>query len=355
MAHMGIELEPLGTLAGTRSEWDAAAGRAGNPFATFDWVDAWWTHLAPRGELLVRRMRAPDGRVVGLLPLYAQRRGPVTLIRFLGHGPAAQLGPLCEPADLPLAAAGLRRTVAELGPGGLLLAERLASESALAPRLRGGAVRSESSPLLPIEGRTYDAWLASRSSNFRSQARRMERRLAREHRLEFRFADDPATLSGHFDELVRLHHLRWGDESKAFTPAREAFHRDFAARALAQGRLRLCFAVVDDRPAAAYYGLRHAGVEWYYQLGRDPRWDEYRVGFVLLMRMIRGAFDDGLSAFRFGVGDEPYKQRVAAADPGVDTVLMSHAPVARLAPHVAAGARRLPPGFRRPVMRALGW
>jgi CelD/BcsL family acetyltransferase involved in cellulose biosynthesis len=344
---MVLELEAVPTLPAARLGWDTAP----TPFSTYEWAAAWWSQLAPDGELLLRRLRTPGGRLAGLLPLYAQRRGPVTLVRLIGHGPAGQLGPVCAPQDLPLALQAMHQAAAGFGPRTLLLAERLPSTAGL----RGGTLRSESSPLLPLAGRSFDDWLASRSSNFRSQARRMERRLARDHRLEFRFTASAGELDGDFDELLRLHDLRWGEESRAFTGRREAFHREFARLALGRGWLRLCIAEVDGRPAAAYYGIRHGGAEWYYQLGRDPRWDDYRVGFVLLMRMIRHAFDDGLDVFRFGVGDEPYKQRLAEADAGVETILVSTRLAARVAPQVAAGARRLPPGARRPVMRALGW
>jgi len=130
---------------------------------------------------------------------------------------------------------------------------------------------------------------------------------------------------------------------------------DLAAAALDRGWLRLCVAEVDGAPAAAYYGLRQGGAEWYYQLGRDPRWDDQRVGWVLLLRMLREAFDDGVGTFRFGVGAEDYKQRLAETDPGVETLILSTRLATRVAPQVATGARRLPPGARRPVMRVLGW
>ena len=339
--------ESLPTLAAARPGWVGAA----TPFSTWEWAAAWWAHLAGEGELRLQRVRAADGRPAGLLPLYAQRRGPVTLLRFVGHGPAGELGPVCAPEDRPLLAAALREAAAAAGPRTLLLAERLAPDAGLA----GGVLRQESSPALPIAGRTWDEWLASRSSNFRSQARRMERRLVREHRLDLRFTQTADELERDFAELLRLHHLRWAGASRAFTPAREAFHRDFARRALERGWLRLCVAEVDGAPAAAYYGLRQGGAEWYYQLGRDPRWDDQRVGWVLLLRMLREAFDDGVGTFRFGVGAEDYKQRLAETDPGVETLILSTRLAPRVAPQVATGARRLPPGARRPVMRVLGW
>ena len=82
--------------------------------------------------------------------------------------------------------------------------------------------------------------------------------------------------------LLRLHAARWEDASAAFEPELEAFHREFAAVALERGWLRLWICEVDGSPVAAWYGLRYAGCECFYQSGRDPAWDEHSVGFVLL-------------------------------------------------------------------------
>ncbi len=68
--------------------------------------------------------------------------------------------------------------------------------------------------------------------------------------------------------LFALHRARWGEGSPFLRF--EAFHREFAAVALERGWLRLWFLELDDRPAAAWYGFRFAGVESYYQAGRDP-------------------------------------------------------------------------------------
>jgi hypothetical protein len=102
---------------------------------------------------------------------------------------------------------------------------------------------------------------ASRSPNLRQQVRRRERRLARAHDLHYRLADDPTPLQRDLDTLFALHTARWGPRSTF--GAREAFHREFATHALAQGWLRLWFLELDGRPRAAWYGFRFGGAESY--------------------------------------------------------------------------------------------
>lgn len=349
-------VEPVASLEAARDGWDGLAEAAGNPFGTFAWTQTWWEHYGGGRELAVRRVRDRDGRLAAILPLYRADRSGVRLLRFLGHGAADLHGPLCAEADRALAAAALRDAAHELGPAGVLLAERLAGGEGAAGALDGRVVRVEPSPVLAVEGRSWEEWLQSKSSNLRQQVRRMERRLAREHELAFRLTEDPSRLEEDLDTLFRLHDARWAAEggTDAFSADRRAFHRAFAARALEQGWLRLWTADVDGSPAAAWYGLRHAGRDWYYQLGRDPRWDAAKIGFVLLVHTIRDAFEDGLQAYHFGLGGEEYKSRFASADPGLETVVAGRAAAVRVAAGAIGVARRLPGGPRRLIARRAG-
>jgi alkylation response protein AidB-like acyl-CoA dehydrogenase len=67
-------------------------------------------------------------------------------------------------------------------------------------------------------------------------------------------------------------------------------------------------------------GFRLAGVESYYQAGRDPRWNRYHVGLVLLAHAIQQAAYDSMTEYRLLRGGEPYKYRFATTDPGLETV-----------------------------------
>jgi CelD/BcsL family acetyltransferase involved in cellulose biosynthesis len=154
--------------------------------------------------------------------------------------------------------------------------------------------------------------------------RRSERRLIREHRLEYRLTTDPERLEHDLQVLIDLHRRRWRDgRSDAFAGPRRAFHLEFAREALEKGWLRLWTMILDGRPAAAWYGLRFGGLDHYYQSGRDPRLAPLRVGFVLLAHTIRSACEDGMSEYRFGLGDEAYKCRFCDHDPGLETVAVA--------------------------------
>lgn len=346
-----LTLHELPDLAAAREDWTRLAAEMGSPFSTWEWADAWWRHMSPGGELALRACRDGDGRTVAILPLYVRRRGPLRVIRFVGHGPADQLAPVCAPADREPAAAALRQALAErVGGWNVAVLERLPGEQAWPGLLGVAAARTEPSPVLDAGGMDFDAWLKSRSKNFREQVRRRERKLAKAHELEYRLSDDPERLDRDFDELVRLHRLRFGDTSRAFDPPRDALHRDFARAALERGFLRLWTLELDGVAVAAWLGYRMGGTEWYYQSGRDPDHERESVGFVLMSHTIRAALDDGMSAYRLLLGDESYKDRFANADHGLDTIVLSRG-IGRGAQLAARAAAAAPPRLRKRLRR----
>lgn len=345
------ELAPL-DVAGSREKWSALAQAAGNVFATPEWMECWGRHLAGQDELLVLGCRAAS-ELIGIVPLAVTGRRPLRLARFQGHGVGDQLGPICAPEDRAALAAGLREALRGEGlPFDVLLGERLAADGDWAGRLGQRVLRTESNPIVRTDARTWDEYLAGKSSNLRSQLRRKERGLAREHRMEYRLADDPVRLEQDMQALFDLHEQRWtAGESVAFDRRRERFHQDFAALALERGWLRLWFLEVDGRPVAAWHGFRYAGVEWFYQSGRDPDWERSSVGLVLLAHTIRAAIEDGVGEYRLLRGGEQYKSRFATDDPGLETIMLPRGLAGRVATALARGFFAVPQRHRARVRR----
>jgi CelD/BcsL family acetyltransferase involved in cellulose biosynthesis len=347
-----LRLEPVGSLDELRAEWSELAEQVGDPFATWDWAAAWCRHLLGARPLYVLACRRPGGQLAGILPLYQAARRPLRVMRFVGAGPADRQGPICLPADRGAVARALRRALDDGLRSDVLLAERLPGEAGWSALLGGRLLRREASPLLSIDGRSFDELLRSRSANFRQQARARERRLGRRFDLRFRLADDQARLSDDFAALVALHAARWSaGGSEAFSGAARDFHADFAERALRNGWLRLWFLELDGRPAAAWYGFRYGGAEWFYQSGRDPQHDRDSVGFVLMTHTVREAAHDGIRTFHLLRGDDPYKARFAGADPGLETLAIGRGARGRAAAAAGALALAVPPGPRKLVRR----
>jgi CelD/BcsL family acetyltransferase involved in cellulose biosynthesis len=314
-----LVIESLGDARGLRTRWAELASASQNVFSTWEWTSVWWRHFG-LGRSLALHSVLDDERTIALLPLATERRGPLRLMRFAGHGVADELGPVCASEDRVAATAALRDAT---DGADVLMAERLRSD--WPPRLVGGRIVSaDDSPVISLQAEGgWEAYLGARSANFRQQARRRERKLQRSLDVRFRLADDPARLNADFDTLLALHRARWGEQSSAFSGVREAFHREFAAVALSQGWLRLWLAESHGVPVAAWYGFRFAGIESYYQSGRDPGWDRHAVGAGILEHSIREAFADGMQEYRLLRGDESYKRRYASSPHSVVTIALA--------------------------------
>jgi CelD/BcsL family acetyltransferase involved in cellulose biosynthesis len=337
-----IRIDRVASLDALRDDWVRIAPETGNIFSTWEWHSTWWRHYGKGRTLLLSACRRGDGRLVAVLPLYFWARRPFRVARFLGHGPADELGPVCDPADRRHAATALVHACEDARLD-LLLAELLPGGERWESALGASLLRRESSPILGLEG-GWDAYLAGRSANFRQQVRGRERRLARDYVLRFRLATDAASLQDDLSQLFALHLARWGEASPFLRW--EAFHRAFAAIALERGWLRLWFLELDGRTAAAWYGFRFGDVESYYQAGRDPRWSDDSLGFVLLAHSLREASADGMREYRFLRGAEPFKLRFADRDPGLETVALARGLTGRVA-RIAAGA-----GLRSDAIRS---
>jgi dTDP-4-amino-4,6-dideoxygalactose transaminase/CelD/BcsL family acetyltransferase involved in cellulose biosynthesis len=321
-----LELEVFSTLEPLKLEWSRLADCTRNIFATWEWASTWWQHYGCGRRLLVTTVRS-RGRLIGILPLYEWRIRPFRVLRFLGHGPGDQLGPICAPADTPVVARALRHALNRM-EWDIVVAELLSGQG-WHTMLGGQLLSREGNPLVHLGEDGWQGLLESRTGHFRKHLRRELHTLRRDHRIRYRLVDGSRDLADELDILFRLHAARWSNDSSSFT-AHEAFHRSFASVALEKGWLRLWFLEADEQPVAALSGFRFAGTESHYQGGRDPAWSSHSLGFVLLAHAIEQAANDGMQEYRLLRGGEAYKYRFATADPGLQTVGVTRGPVAAL-------------------------
>jgi CelD/BcsL family acetyltransferase involved in cellulose biosynthesis len=326
-----------------RKSWTDLARSSTNIFSTWEWAQVWSRHFGSRRVIELARVMDADGLTVAVLPLLRERRAAFRVMRFVGHGVADELGPVCAAHNRTAATEALGAVSTD---GDVLLAERLPADWPRGP-LGGQVLKQESSPVISLGGEGgWEDYLRTRSANFRQQVRRRARKLERGLEIRYRLAQDPSRLQADLDSLFALHQARWGTSSRAFAGRREAFHREFAALAQQRGWLRLWLAESQGQPVAAWYGFRFAGVESFYQSGRDPEWDRFAVGAGILEHSIREAFHDGMREYRLLRGDEPYKRRYATKMTGVVTLAVPRGLGARALVAAAAVLARRPGGRR---------
>jgi CelD/BcsL family acetyltransferase involved in cellulose biosynthesis len=298
--------------------WRSLAELRANPFLTPEWFTAWLAAY-PDEEPFAIVWRV-DGEVRGVLPLVAVRAGASRLLRFAGARRGDWFTPACAEADEE----AMGRACAEFldgerGAWNQLRLDRIDRESAWPQALweGGGRIavatprRTDTLPFVGFDEGGWDAYLAGRSRNFRSQLGRRRRKLEREHGLSFRMTAEASELEVDFDTFYRLHEERWEDRggSSSGEELVERFHRSFAAAALERGWLRLWIAEADGKPAAAWYGWR-LGYRYCYALsGLAKEYEPLALGTVLLAHTIEQAAAEGATVYDMMWGDEGYKSR----------------------------------------------
>jgi GNAT acetyltransferase-like protein len=317
----GVDLLPLDEALGLGpTVWDALRFELPipSPFVSWAWHRAWADASPPEdvasSQALVLRS---DGDQIGaLLPfrLYRTRfrRAPVTALGWA----IADLGcpdHLDVPA-LPDADFGALVTRLDGLPWDVMVLDNVAERSPNIDRLsaacegRGWLVRRRPlwrCPYLELPG-NWDAYLASLPPSRRQTIRRKERTLYRQH--DVRVTDyGPERLREGWQRLKELHERRWDGVGAFGNPSFERLHLAFGSMLAEQGALWLATLDLDGTPAAAWYGFSVADTVYFYQGGRDPRWERESVGAILMGIMIRRAIERGFRTFDFLRGEEPYK------------------------------------------------
>jgi CelD/BcsL family acetyltransferase involved in cellulose biosynthesis len=311
-------------LEAVRAEWDALAVARGMPYMAPAWALAWWRRLRPERARL-RAVAVRDGEaLVGLAPLYVEPRGGLTRCHMMGAAVSLRVAPLAAPGrgwevaaavTEALAASRPRPEALELeavalgSPWPALVRERWPGPvrpSLLTERVHGA-------PTLALRHDSYDAWLASRSANFRGQLRRLARRLEREGGA-VRMAT-AATLRADLDAFLRLHAARWegrGDSplTRMGAPLVDMLE-DAGGELLGSGRLRLWVVELGGEPVALQLFVAAGGEVAFFNGGWDERHAPLRPALLALAAAVEDAFGRGERRIDLGGGEQSYKLRFA--------------------------------------------
>jgi CelD/BcsL family acetyltransferase involved in cellulose biosynthesis len=157
--------------------------------------------------------------------------------------------------------------------------------------------------------------LKRKSSNFRQQARRIQRRVA-EAGGAFRISRTTDELQADLTFFFALHRARWGaqGDSVILRPEVEKFLRDAAPRMLSRDRLRLWSLEIDGRPISSHLFLASGRQVAYFNGGFDPAWASLRPGLATLLAAVADACERGDEVLDLGGGDQAYKRRLGDVD-----------------------------------------
>ena len=311
----------LSALSEHRAAWDDLAVATGRPYCAPGWLLPWWEHVRPEGARPRVVLALEDGRLVGLAPLWVEGR----TYRLFGAKLAAPVEPLAAPGREREVAATLAATLAKANPAAPVVrleggSDRLGWARLLADRWPAAhppwlySADPVTTPTVNVAGLDYDGWLATKSRNFRSRARRLRRKL--EEAGGTFLLSSPAEVERHLDAFSRLHHARWAHRggSAALNQRVEKMLRGVATELMDSGRFRLYVVEAGGSVISAHLFLAAGGEVAYWNGGFDDAWGEYSPSVLTLLEAVADAMARGEKRVNLGPGAQEYKYRLADAE-----------------------------------------
>jgi CelD/BcsL family acetyltransferase involved in cellulose biosynthesis len=303
-------------------------------FMTWDCQRLWWKHYGKGRRLSILAAREGTA-LVGLLPLYIEhecRAGGLWRVRKLrqvglgGDTAPDDLSALLHPDHQERAAGALVEFLLREMPCWDVL--DFADLPAGSPLVKGlleqlpkAGLRVECRQSAPIVYGTlpqnFDVYRQSLGAHRRKRMSQKRRKFDSQPGSRFAIVSSETELDAAFDELVRLHRLRWSDRTAypAFSSQEfRGFHREWMRAMLAQGQLRLLSLELEQGPVAMLYCMVYKRQMNFFQGGFDPAYSQFGPGDVLISRAIEQAIVDGCEIFDMLKGDHDYKRHFFQLD-----------------------------------------
>lgn len=326
-------LERLDDLEALAGPWGELSDARDRPACAPEWALAWARHISS-GRPRVAVVREA-GELIGLLPLTAERsRTGAVRLRLLGAGTSAGLEPLARPGREEEAAALCAPALAAAEPRAEAIAfEGIRVDSpwpgALARHWPGArtALLHEfdrmPEPHVSLAAGSFADWQQTRSASFRSQLKKVRRRLE-ERGVTTRRATTRAELERDLDAFLCLHHARWRDRggSAVVTPGVERMLLDAAPALLLQGRMDVWSIEAEGEVICSQINLATPGQVTMWLGGYDEAWSDARLTFACFAAVIEDGFARGIPRISLGSGGQEYKYRFADFDETLACVVL---------------------------------
>jgi CelD/BcsL family acetyltransferase involved in cellulose biosynthesis len=326
------EINCLAALSQYRQAWQQLLRSTPRAtfFQTLEWLEIYWRHYAADQKLRVLVM-ASEGQIEGILPLVVRkettRAGSLRFLTYPLDSWGSHYGPIGPQPEAILRAGldHLRRTPRDFD----VLELRFVAEGSAAAMTESAhadcGIPAQCSEMVAtavtdLNG-TWEQYLAGRTSKWRNNFRRWERRLHQRGRLEHvRYrpvgaaqgdADPRWDLYDACESLARRSWQTIDNQSSGTTLSSEsirAFLRDVHESAAALGCVDLNLLVLDGEPVAFTYNYYYAGRLYSLRIGYDASLARDGAGNLLYAYIIKDSFERGDLEYDFGPGSLECKQ-----------------------------------------------
>ena len=324
MTHV-VEINDIHELSHYRLLWDLLLSqtRGGSFFQSLAWLETYWRHFGQRQRLRVLIVYSGD-EPVGILPLTETRErtrvGTTRVLTYPLHDWGSFYGPVGPNPTATLYAAlrHVRRTPRRWDMLDLRwIGHEGCDNSRVAVAMQAAGLPARHSvwkeiAVVEMTG-DWERYLASRSSKFRNNLRRCQKRVEELGGVEFQRYRPGGVKEGDadprwddYDQCVALAGRTWQGSSQTGTTLSHDAVRDFfrdshelAARA---GALDLALVKRHGEVIAFGYNYHFGGYVSGLRMGHDPQFEKAGLGNVLYASSFTDSFRRGDTLFDMGPG-----------------------------------------------------
>jgi len=336
-------------FAAGANEWRRLLDESGaDPlFMSWDWQWRWWRHHAGflGAQLCLLAAYLPDGRLVGIAPLY-RRRAPhryglqAPRLEFIGLAFRDSRPVFSEYLDLIVATSCERQVLAAFARAlrtdgrwsdlvfantrthsmaALLVKEHLARDC----YVRRLDILEAHATRLPAR---FENYIKALKSGTRRKLWNQRGRLQSPHVTLATETD----IGDFLDQIDNFHRVRWGGAH--YLGARRRFHLDFAAEMARRNALRMSILSVDGEPISVMYNLHLRNTEYNMQSGFSAAAADLSPGYLHFGYCVEDACTRGVTSFDFLAGsgrNRQYKQDFLTSQMGLLTLQVVRGPALR--------------------------
>ena len=366
-----------------------------SPFSSPLWNSVWWTHYRKQGilsrdEFFVHVVRAPDGALVAIAPLFRRSWpgiGPLRLrfVQFFGADAAITdiRGIVCAPENEEIAWHALRQHFQNTSSQwDIFRFDGLRGQPEHIHWLKQpdvAALTHGPNYFVQLPG-SWDELHKRVNGNFRRNMRKQREIFDAEgHAYTVELIDAPSELPAALDRLFALHSLRADSDGmevkhpdRFADPLNRGFISDYVLQMAGRGRVRLFELKIGGTTVASQLTIALDDALWFLSTGFDTSWRKYGVMTMLTVEVMKWAIDAKFRVVNLSCGHDRGKTRWNPAElilssflwraPGLRGLLlarvyrsveMSRQPAAPEA-GVPARGRRWLPAFDRPALSTVG-
>jgi CelD/BcsL family acetyltransferase involved in cellulose biosynthesis len=327
-----IEINDIEQLDAYRLTWKSLLlkTRGASFFHSLEWLEVYWRHFGEGQKLRVLIIQS-DGETIGIVPLTVRtEKSKVGSLRTLTY-PLADWGTFFGPlgpdvrGTLQVAMQYIRRTTRDWDVIALRWVNndhrdhRRTEMSMKAAGFQAHRVAMKGVGMIDLrEG--WDTYWSSRTSKWRNNVRRNERRANECGKISFvrhrpegsAFGDDDPRWDL-YDAIVEIAASSWQHNSTNGTTVSSeeirAYLRDAHQVAAKAGALDMSLLLVDDQPIAFTYNYHYAGCVQGLRMGTDAERAFEGAGTVLMRHMLEDGAERGDQIYDTGAGSLECKMR----------------------------------------------